>query len=123
MEEANNFLWMTTLKGYDEQIILDAAVHAIKNYHFPPSIQQFVEIVNGLAKHKNLEKSTKNVLDYKHSHKAPPSPLLAEYMLKNPPKANDPFKKIFEESHGNERGKRVMAEIKRQLGAKLVSPK
>lgn len=119
IEEATAFIWITGLKGFSENLILDAAMECIKTYHFPPSIQQFLEIANQASKNKKMEENADNVLKYQRfSDRSPPSPLLQECMDTHPLKPDDPFKKIFAETAGKERGRAVMQEICRQLRSK-----
>ena len=85
MRKANNFLWNECFKGYPEQIITEAGMQAVKTYHYPPSIQQFLEIVRAISRHERMENASKQrLLGNDGQHRSPHvSPLLAEYMRKN----------------------------------------
>jgi hypothetical protein len=122
LERANDYLWIASLEGIPEHIILHAGMLAVKQHTFPPSIQQFLEITTSLQRNERMEGSTQNVLKSGTGkyHRDPPSPLLQEYMAKNPPKDNDPFKAIFAKYSGQELGTEVLKEIKRQLGGKKI---
>ncbi len=106
-------LWHHKLKGLRPGVIREAGLKAIDQCTYPPSPKDFMEIAQTIMRNTRFEESTTKALE--GSTSAPPSPLLAEYMRNNPPKADDPFKKIFAESHGEERGNRVLAEINKQL--------
>ena len=113
---ANQSLWFITFSKYSPKIIEAAAFRAIEQYHFPPSIQQFKEIVDAMTRNDRMENNFKSL----PPRRDPPSPLLQEYMKKNPPKPNDPFQELFAKYKGEELGAKVMQEIKRQLSKKNV---
>lgn len=118
LRQASTFLWMKSLENYEEKIIIDSAMEAIKNYQFPPSISQILEIIQTKLRNKRME-GTENAKTEYHTS-APLSPLLAEYMANNPRKPDDPFKILFEKYQGQELGREVIKEIKKQLANKNV---
>lgn len=118
MDSANSFLWQNALKNYPEPTIFEAAQKVIETYHYPPSIQQFLEVAKAIERNRRLDETSVRKLSaesagYVNPHRV--SPLIEEYMAKNPLKADDPFKLIFEKYTGRERGSKVLGEIKRQL--------
>jgi len=123
MREANDFLWTHTFKDYAEDVIMAAAMSAIKTYHYPPSIQQFSEIVSSLNRNKNMDVDARKRITGTVTHNThPPSPLVAEYMAKHPPMADDSFKQLFSKYQGEELGRQVIMEIKRKLRGSHAQP-
>lgn len=122
LEKAQEFLWSSSLRGVPEEIVMEAGLKAIQTYSFPPSIQQFLEITSAMQRNKRMDNTAQKVLtsDQKYS-RGPVSPLLAEYMEKNPRQAEDPFKALFAKYSGQELGTEVLKEIKKQLGSKHVA--
>lgn len=120
LERAQNFIWQASLAGIPEEVIMVAGMQAIKLHNFPPSIHQFLELTSAIQRNHRMENETQKVLKSGTGkyHRDPVSPLLAEYMAKNPPKEDDPFKLIFQKYSGQELGTQVLKEIKRQLGGK-----
>lgn len=125
LKKANEFMWLSALKGFDENLIMNTAMEVIKHYDYPPSIQQFLSVLTAKQRNESLETNSKRLLgggNFSHSI-SPPSPLLAEYMRKNPLKIDDPFKSLFERYKGEELGTKVIEEIKRRLGGKCANSK
>lgn len=119
MHEANEFLWLTSLKDYSEEVIMLAAMEAIKAYHYPPSIQQFLEIAKAIFRNQKMDKDSRLLLSYEpaKSESAPASPLLVEYMRTHALPENDPFKMLCSRYKGTELGHKIIEEIKKKLKA------
>lgn len=121
MANANKVMWQTCLKDIPEDVISEAGMKCITAYHYPPSIQQFLEIANTISRNRRMERSGERVIGHQSHTTAPPSPLLAEYMATHPLPPDDPFKLLYERYSGIELGEKVMALIKARLINKNIS--
>lgn len=106
--------WYFPLQNFDGESVSRAIEQCKMTYDQPPSIKQFAEICRQERDRYNF--NTNKLTD---ERQAPCSPLLYEYMMKNPRKSDDPFKSIFDKYRGCERGIETLKEVKRQLAGKL----
>lgn len=106
--------WYIPLQHFEGDVVSRAIEICKTTYDQPPSIKQFVELCRQERDRYNFHNP--KLTD---ERQAPVSPLLREYMLKNPIKPEDPFKAIFDRYKGRERGIETMKEVKRQLAGKL----
>lgn len=111
---ANQIEWYLSLQYFNAEIVSRAIEICKTTYDQPPSIKQFVELCRQERDRYNFH--TPKLTD---ERQAPVSPLLREYMLRNPRQSNDPFKSIFDRCKGKERGIETLKEVKRQLAGKL----
>lgn len=112
---ATQIEWYFPLQAFNGGIVSKAIEYCKMNYDEPPSIKQFVAVCRQERDRYNFH-NPQLTHDYKES--TPMSPLLHEYMMRNPRIEDDPFKLIFQKYKGKERGQEVIKEIKRQLSAK-----
>lgn len=112
---ANQIEWYFPLQHFAGDVIGRAIDQCKVIYDQPPSIKQFVELCRQERDRYNFH-NLQLTCDEKSS---PCSPLLQEYMLRNPRAPDDPFKAIFAKYKGKQRGIETMKEINRQLRDKI----
>lgn len=103
-------LWFGALSVYQGMVILSAVELAIKNYPKPPAVAEMIDLCKAECKRFNPEN-----LKLEDQRRHPPSRLLADYMAKHPEQLNNPFKEIFENYSGKDRGAKIIKEIKRKI--------
>jgi hypothetical protein len=112
---ANQIEWFFPLQHFNGDIVSKAIEQCKILYDQPPTIKQFVELCRQERERYNFHNPK-----ISYDEKSPEvSPLLHEYMLKNPRKDDDPFKLLFQKYKGKELGIEVMKEIMKQLKDKM----
>lgn len=115
---AKQLEWYGALASFTAPVIYKAIDMARLHHEKPPSIKEFYELCRSAF--RMLRDSPDSPKQIEDKRRPPPSPLLASYMAKHPPKEDDPFRLIYEKYQGQGKilGEMMIKEIKKQLGAK-----
>lgn len=114
--------WTMSLCGFNEKVVHRAVEKCKLHYSKPPSIKEFYDLCMSELRYLRDEDGTKQITNQKRSA---PSPILAEFMAKNPIKPDDPFRKIYDQYKGTkELGVKMIDEMKKQfkLGSRQSTP-
>jgi hypothetical protein len=106
---AKKLMWHSQICTYPDHAILSAIDLAIKHFPKPPSIKEFLDLCS--TETKRLKPEGLQLTD---NRRDPPSPLLAEYMAKNPEQV-EMWTQLGKQYSGKELGTAYLKIIKEKL--------
>lgn len=127
-QRANEVMWSFALKDFAEEIIMEAALEAIKRFEFPPKVSQMIEIAKAIKRGQEPDYKQLMLDKPQTQHRSPPSRHLAEYMRKHgiaddasglKKFKDDPvFQKLRSENKGKSLGYALVSEMCRRVKLK-----